>query len=211
MQVRLSFIGLLASLVVVGCASSAPPSSEVLTIGIVSPTPARNPSPPIDLATPSASGPSIVGEWHATLTCEVVVTALVDAGFAPSVPQFLIDGAFLPGVADVTAIKNPAKPCKGAVPRDHAHVFRSNGVFELLDWQGNQVDDGGYRIIGDGLLFIGDGEPTAQDVTFKFEVSGDALTLMPVIPPGCSTDPCLGDARWAATVAMGGTHWHRIP
>ena len=212
MKVRALSIGLYLSIVVVaGCASSGPVGSEVPSAGIVSPTPARSPAPPADLASPSASTASIVGEWHATITCEKAVASLEDAGFGSSVLPFLVDGGFVPGATDVTAFKDPAKPCKGAVPRDHAHFFRSNGAFGSLDWQGNQVDDGQYRIIGDHALWIGDGEPAAQDVTFTFEISGDDLTLTPVIPTDCSADPCLGDARWAATVAMGGTRWHRTP
>ena len=155
-----------------------------------------------------------MGEWHATITCEKAVASLEDAGFGSSVLPFLVDGGFVPGATDVTAFKDPAKPCKGAVPRDHAHFFRSNGVFGSLDWQGIPVDGGTYRIIGDDSLFIGDGQvgdPTPQNVTFKFQISGDDLTLLPVIPADCGQEPCLGDARWAFTVAMDGTRWHRTP
>ena len=214
MKVRAFSIGLYLSIVVVaGCASSGPVGSEVPSAGIVSPTPARSQAPPADLASPSASTASIVGEWHATITCEKAVASLEDAGFGSSVVPFLVDGGFVPGATDVTAIKDPAKPCKGAVPRDHAHFFRSNGVFGSLDWQGNQVDDGHTR--SSATTRCGSAtvrrRPDAQNVTFRFQISGDDLTLAPVIPADCGQDPCLGDARWAATVAMGGTRWHRIP
>jgi hypothetical protein len=215
MTIRAFAIGCCAAIVLVaGCASGASPSTALRSAAVASPAPASSPSPAAGAATASASVASIVGEWHATITCELVVRSLTDAGFASDVPQFLIDGASLPGENNVTAIKDPAKPCKGAIARDHAHVFGSNGAFESLDWRGMQVDGGTYRIIGDDSLFIGDGvvgQPTAQDVTFRFQISGDDLTLTPVIPADCTADPCRGNAFWATTVAMGGMRWHRTP
>ena len=90
----------------------------------------------------------------------------------------------------------------------HSHFFDRYGDFGSVDAQNNQVDNGTYTIVNDHTMRIGKS-------TFHYDVSGDSLTLDPVITkaerrealakPGQFTD-----AIWMVAVAFPGTAWHRV-
>jgi hypothetical protein len=69
--------------------------------------------------------------------------------------------------------------CAGAVPRTHAHFFTEDGLFGSLDWNGDQVDDGTYELVGDDTFVVSKEFP---DVTFHYVIDGDTIAFEPVIP-----------------------------
>ncbi len=88
------------------------------------------------------------------------------------------------------------------VPRKHSHFFLKNGEFGSLDWNGESVDDGRYRISKAGTVTIFKEFPK---VTFRHQVRGNRLSLTPLVPKGCQTFRC----AWAISVAYPGKTWRR--
>jgi hypothetical protein len=103
-----------------------------------------------------------------------------------------------------------AKPCKGALTRQHSHFFNQSDQFGSLDWLDGQVDDGSYRIVNGNTLRIG-------QVTFHYSISnGDTLRLSPVLSQAMIREALahpqkFSDAGWAVTVAYPGQTWKRVP
>jgi hypothetical protein len=162
------------------------------------------PTPPAtgETSSPLAS-PALVGTWARETRCEELVAALIDAGLENWVLEGVAGNGFVPGVRRPNQIEDPARPCDGAVPREHSHFFDRDGSFGSLDWNGNAVDDGTYELVGDDTLVISKEFP---DVTFHYEIQGDTVTFEPVIPE-CSPD-CF-EAAWSISVAYPGKPWHR--
>jgi hypothetical protein len=101
-------------------------------------------------------------------------------------------------------IADPAHPCEGAVPRTHAHFFTDDGLFGSLDWNGDQVDDGTYELVGEDTFVVSKEFP---DVTFHYAIEGDSITFEPVIPQ-CA--PSCFEAAWSVAVAYPGETWVRV-
>jgi len=110
------------------------------------------------------------------------VSELDKAGLAPLAPyawsgQTSSTGlsSFAPGSPKPTK----ARPCTGALKRQHSHFFSQSGQFGSLDWLGGQVDNGPYRIINNNTVYIGS-PPIAA--TFHYRIlHGDTLMLSPVL------------------------------
>jgi hypothetical protein len=150
-------------------------------------------------------------------TCQELVSELDRAGLAPLAPnawsgQTSSTGlsSFAPGSPKPTR----ARPCTGALSREHSHFFSQYGQFGSLDWLGGQVDNGPYRIINGNTVYIGS-PPIAA--TFHYRILyGDTLMLSPVL-----TTAMLSQARahpdqfsaafWAVSVAYAGYTWKRVP
>jgi hypothetical protein len=102
-----------------------------------------------------------------------------------------------------------AQPCTGAIPRPHSHFFDEFGGFGSLDWNGDPVDDGSYRIVDDHTMVIG-------ETTFRYRiVDGDTLTLDPVISDATKRQALahpteFSDAGWAVSVAYESHTWKRV-
>ena len=111
------------------------------------------------------------------------------------VDEFVAGNGFIPGMSvDEPEQIDLNDPCKGAVPRVHSHFFTEDGEFGSRDWKGEDVDFGRYRVMGDRLVI----SKEFPDVTFRFSVEGDTLTLEPLnIPAGCTEFRC----GWAIAVA----------
>lgn len=100
----------------------------------------------------------------------------------------------------MSQIEDRAHPCAGAVPRKHSHFFTADGRFGSRDANGQQVDDGKYRLVGDAFVIDG--------VTFHYTIRGNAaLSISPDIPD-CA--PSCFEAGWSIAVAYPGYTWHRI-
>jgi hypothetical protein len=146
------------------------------------------------------------------LTCAKQVSALEKAGLEALAPTAWAgqtsasgESSYAPGSPTPT----DAHPCAGAIPRLHSHFFTSDGAFGSLDWHGEPVDDGSYRIINTHTLKIG-------RVAFKYSISGggNRLTLVPIITAAMRrkalANPAMfSDAAWATAVAMTGHRWKR--
>jgi hypothetical protein len=146
----------------------------------------------------------IVGEWERETTCAELVRGLRNAGMDEVVDEFVAGNGFIPGISvDEPEQIDLNDPCKGAVPRVHSHFFTENGEFGSHDWKGEDVDSGRYRVMGDRLVI----SKEFPDVTFRFSVEGDTLTLDPLnIPAGCTEFRC----GWSIAVAYPGEKWMRV-
>jgi hypothetical protein len=153
-------------------------------------------------STPASQAEPLVGEWQRTTTCAELVRALKQAGLEKLAPEAVAGNGFVPGVTTPGQLADPARPCKGAVPRKHSHFFTADGRFGSRDWNGEQVDDGTYEVVDDGTFVVSKEFP---DVTFHYRIDGDTITFEPEILDGCSTFRCL----WSVTVAYPGKTWRR--
>jgi hypothetical protein len=146
--------------------------------------------------------PSIIGTWKRDATCGDRVKALTDAGMGKFAIESAAGDGLIPGVTDADQVKDPSHPCRGAKPVEHSHFFTDEGQFGSLDDTGQQVDDGSYRLVGKDSVVI-------SKVTFHYTVTGDTLTLDPVLPE-CAKSGCF-DAQWAVAVSYNGLPWQRVP
>ena len=72
----------------------------------------------------------------------------------------------------------PQIPCADAKPpTEHSHTFWPDGEFNSYDQNGQQVDDGPYKIVNDHTFTIGDRTPT----TFHYWIRGDTIMFDVVI------------------------------
>jgi hypothetical protein len=152
---------------------------------------------------PSSAGPAdLVGEWERETRCDEIVVALQEAGLGQWIPD--VAAGFVPGATGPDAIDDPADPCRDAVPLRHSHFFTAEGQFGSRDENGNQVDDGTYRIVDEGTFVVSKEFP---DVTFHYAIDGDSITFEPVMPE-CSPE-CF-EAAWSVSVAFPGHAWRRV-
>jgi hypothetical protein len=151
----------------------------------------------------ASSTDPIVGEWQRTTTCAELVEALERAGLDKLAPEAVAGNGFVPGVTTPEQLADPARPCRGAVPRRHSHFFAQSGQFGSRDWNGEQVDDGTYVVNDGGTLVISKEFP---DVTFHYEIRDGTITFHPVIADGCLTFRCM----WSVAVAYPGKKWKRV-
>ncbi len=117
-------------------------------------------------------------------------------------PEFIAGNGFIPGVTRPDQIANRSSPCKGAVPRKHSHFFTKDRKFGSLDWNGEPVDDGTYRLVSKGTVVISKEFP---NVTLHYRISGRTISFAPVLLEGCSTFRC----AWAISMAYPGKSWQR--
>ncbi|MDQ3777630.1 MAG: hypothetical protein M3310_02000, partial [Actinomycetota bacterium] len=152
-------------------------------------------------STTSPAAASLVGEWERETTCAELVAALRAAGLEKFTLEFVAGNGFVPRVRSPDQIADPHQPCRGAVPRKHSHFFTEGGRFRSRDWNGDDVDDGRYRVSGDELVI----SKEFPDVTFRYRIEGDSVTFEPAIPVGCSTFRC----AWSVSMAYPGKKWSR--
>ena len=196
-------IGLAAVIVFLVAACSGSPGTTVSTASSAT-AEAPSPSPSITASATASPTPqsALVGEWARETRCEEIVERLTEAGLEASVLDNA--AAFVPGASSGADIKDPAAPCDGAVPVRHSHFFTVDGLFGSRDQDGNQVDDGRYRVTDDATFVVSKEFP---DVTFRFSVDGGTIKFEPVMP-ACAPE-CF-EATWAVTVAYEGLPWTRV-
>jgi hypothetical protein len=190
----------LVALIATACSSAAAPTSPSVA-------PAASPSTaqPEPSASGSSATPAIVGEWVGTHDCARIVKMLTDAGLQENLGDAIYGNGLVPGAdTNTKTVKDVAHVCDNAVQRKHSHFFTADGQFGSKDFNGQQVDDGPYRLQGDDVVVIGD-QP------FHYSIDGDELTLVPpkVDISGCTTEECRFPATWVLMVAMPGTTWKR--
>jgi hypothetical protein len=156
---------------------------------------------PVSTASAAGSGGSLVGTWARVTTCADAVKALGRPGLERYTLEAVAGNGFIPGVRTVEQLKDTAHPCRGAVPRKHSHFFTKDGRFGSLDWRGEEVDDGTYKVTGNRLVI----SKEFPSVTFIYRISNRTATLTPVIPMRCSTFRC----AWAVQMAQPGKPWRR--
>ena len=132
---------------------------------------------PATAAAASTAPADLVGEWERETRCEEIVAALQAAGLEKWIVE--VAAGFVPGAEGPEAVEDPADPCRDAVPLRHSHFFTADGQFGSRDQDGNQVDDGTYRIVDEGTFVVSKEFP---DVTFHYSIDGDSITFEPVDP-----------------------------
>jgi hypothetical protein len=197
---RRSALMVFAAVVVVasGCGSDgeSPGAAGDTSSTETSSSPAVPPSP-------QSSAPAIVGEWQRLQKCSEFERVMLKAGLRQALLESIATDGWIPGVSSVAQIKDPAHPCRGAVARKHSHFFTSDGYFGSRDANGEQVDDGTYRLVGDSTFVIG-------PVTFHYKIfdGGKSIMFTPEIP---KCRPHCFEAGWSVAVAYPGYKWHRVP
>jgi hypothetical protein len=154
----------------------------------------------------ATASPDIVGRWMQVHTCDQLVDGLEEQGLGAIAPSVV--GDYFPDLSpEQLAAKDDI--CSGARPQRHFHFFAASGAFGSLDQHEQQVDDGTWELVDAQTLRINDG-------TFRFEVSGDRLTLTPLITDEQKAD-ALADplvfstAGWMVAVSYPGMTWRRVP
>jgi hypothetical protein len=108
-----------------------------------------------------------------------------------------------------------SNPCRGASARSHAHFFTKDGEFGSLDENGNQVDDGTYRVVTDNAFSIA-GDPERGVARFTYRIlRGDTLILHPVITRAARRRALAhplewSPAGWQVAVSYEGLPWKRV-
>lgn len=151
--------------------------------------------------------PAFVGRWSRVTTCREIVAMLKTAGLAATTPAMLAGNGIVTGTPQQLAKK--ADVCSGARPRVHDHYFTSDGRFGSLDWNGQPVDDGHYRVVDARTFRLG-------KAAFHYRVSGNQLTLTPVITAAAkrqalTTPLAFTQASWQVMVSFPGHTWKRVP
>jgi hypothetical protein len=141
----------------------------------------------------------VLGTWTAVTTCSAQYNALMTfPGLRNYAKEMVVGNGFIPGVHQVSQLKDSAHPCLGAVPRKHSHFFTKSGAFGSRDWTGEQVDDGRYTLKGANQMVIHKEFPS---VTFTYAVTGKTIKFTPLIAKTCSTFRC----AWSLSMAIAGT------
>ena len=150
----------------------------------------------------STATPAIVGEWQRLQRCSELEQVMTKAGLREALLESIAGDGWIPGVTSVAQIKDKAHPCRGAVARKHSHFFTAAGYFGSRDANGEQVDDGRYRLVGNDTLVIG-------DVTFHYKITdgGKTISFTPEIPK-CA--PSCFEAGGSVAVAYPAYTWQRI-
>jgi hypothetical protein len=120
-----------------------------------------------------------------------LATALTRAGMKKRVLEAIAGNGFIPGVTSPDQIVDPA------------NLFTKSREFGSLDWRGQPVDDGTYRVVNNRTVVIFKEFP---QVTFHYRIRGKTITFAPVVAKGCSTFRC----AWAISVAYPGKTWLRV-
>jgi hypothetical protein len=204
-RIRKRHVWLLIALILIGssCGSDGPSAASSGTSE--SPEVANSPNSPTDTVS-SAPVEPLVGLWQRETTCEELVDAFDAAGMRQLAPAALAGNGLVSGSTQEIARRNEI--CKGAKPRIHSHFFTADGEFGSLDWNGQQVDDGTYKIV-DGRTF------KIVNMAFRYRItSGDTLTLDPLISKtqrrrALAHPGEFSPALWAVSVAFPGNTWER--
>jgi hypothetical protein len=163
---------------------------------------------PAGAALEATASTKIVGRWERVTTCQELVSALTKAGLRKTAPAMVAGNGFVPGTPKQLAAK--ADICKGAVPRRHSHFFTGAAAqFGSVHYNGQQVDDGSYRLLDARTVRISDGK-------FHFRITGRELRLEPVITAAARRKALAqplqySTAGWQVAMAFPGHAWKRVP
>jgi hypothetical protein len=152
----------------------------------------------------------LVGRWSQRHTCQQLVAALRKAGLAATAPGTV--GDYFPNKRP-KQLAAKSDLCSGAAPLKHSHFFTKAGTFGSLDQNGQQVDDGHYRILSHHRLRIKNADVNG---TFHFRItSGNRLRLAPIITAAMRRHALASPfnfsvATWEVAVSYTGQTWKRV-
>jgi hypothetical protein len=186
------------SLIVIACASATPGGTPTASRSSA-PTPSsQNPT----LRPTATPPPALVGTWVGFHTCQRIVDIMGAAGMPEQGLLNVAESGTIPGVSTVDQIPDPSNPCVDTVEVEHSHFFTAGGLFGSRDSNGQQVDDGRWRLVDADTVEI-NGTP------FEFEVDGDELRMQPVAVGTCPAPDEWCPEAWKLMVAMPGMAWTR--
>jgi len=154
-------------------------------------------------ASPTAT---IVGNWQRVTTCDERVKALESVGLGKFAVEHAAGEGWIPGVTSPEQIKDPEHPCEGAIPLKHGHFFTADGLFGSTDDQGDQVDDGTYRVIDEDTIVV---EKEFGNVAFNYRIQDDGTLVLDPVMPKCAKNGCFA-AQWAVAVSYLGLPWEPV-
>jgi hypothetical protein len=154
----------------------------------------------------TASLSPLVGRWSQIHTCQELVAALQKAGLTATAPAAV--GDYFPN-STPQQLARKGHVCSGAAPMKHSHFFTKHGTFGSLDQNGQQVDNGHYRILSHHRLRINNG-------TFHFHITnGNRLRLTPIITAAMRRRALASPLKfsvavWEVAVSYTGQTWKRV-
>jgi hypothetical protein len=196
------------ALLIAGCSagSTTLPSNTGSTAAQASPS-VQPSSASSASASPAASPNAIVGEWVRTASCDDALAAFVQAGLADQVPAWVI-GNFVGEGASAA----PGKECANARPAvPHSHFFTADGRFGSRDENGQDVDEGGYKIVdADTLSFASHAQEFGYsgDILVDYSIKGDEVTFSVTLPTPCEA-ACRVAYGWALSAFFGSRPFER--
>ncbi len=157
----------------------------------------------------TTDAPTLVGRWERVNECPQLLKALEQAGLGAIAPSVV--GDYFPE-ARPKELARKDNLCEGAEPFVHYHFFNEAGAFGSLDENEEQVDEGSYELIDEGRFRIGNSD---FGVMFRYEVSGDNLSLSPVLTPAMKKQALAHPLRfsaagWGVAVSYPDHEWKRV-
>jgi len=159
---------------------------------------------------------AIMGQWTAKVDCRTAELALAAAGLRRAEAAYLLD--YFPS-ATAQQLAKKSNICEGApAPAQHSHFFTAAGLFGSLDQSGKQVDDGIYVVTASELYICASDAGTCSPANagghFKYAITGEALSLEPVITPAQKAEALdhpldFKDAGWMVSLARAARVWQR--
>jgi len=188
-----TLVSLVALLTVgVGCGSSAEPTT------------ATEPTQTSTVSTSETPVDPLLGTWARVNSCDAFLRAIQDAGLVDLAPEWLVGAGYFTSKAKI----DPMDMCKGATEVEHSHFFTETGEFGSYDENGNQVDDGDYKVVGDRTLtFPSHAKEFGYRITVRYSVGGDTLSFRVRVPDPCN-GPCREATGWALSAFYPGA-FHR--
>ena len=192
-------VGLVSLTIAAGCGGDSKSTSDATT---------ETPPSTAPTSTGSADGGTValIGSWHRAQTCAEMLAAFQAAGLTESHVEWL-QGNFFGGEPGPTT----GDVCAGAQgPLEHDHFFTEAGAFGSHDENGEQVDEGDFKIVDDDTVsfpshaseFGYDG-----DLAVGYSVDGDVVVFDVVLPEPC-VDACADAYAWALSAFASGP-WDR--
>jgi hypothetical protein len=188
----LAFVALLAA----GCGGVSSPTAGSDPTGASTTAAAR-------ASTTPSSPTGLIGSWHRAQTCSEMLAAFTAAGLAKSHVAWIQDnfGQATTGSA----------ACGGAPgPVEHSHFFTDSGSFGSRDDQGQEVDDGDFKVIdSDTISFPSHADEFGYDgdLVVDYAVAGDEVTFDVAVPATCE-GACADAYAWALSAFASGP-WQR--
>jgi hypothetical protein len=201
-----SILGVLGSLALFAsaCGSAVSPISTPSTsripapsnpIASTSPTGAQPSSSPTTVANP------LFGTWRRTGSCTAFVGAMDAAGLIDLIGT--IDDKWMAGgITPVGTDPTAAGYCIGATAVVHSHFFTPDGRFGSYDENGQQVDDGTYKLRGDDEIVFGN----KIVVTYRIDAT-DHLSYLAVSSADCSAGEASSAPAGSSGVGVGTCRW----
>ena len=195
MRSRSAAASLIAGLILSACVPAAQHATPTVA-------PAGTAEPPTPAAKPTAPT-ALVGTWVGAHNCERIMSIMTAAGMPEQGLLNVAESGTLAGVSRVDQIKDPERPCDGAVDQRHSHFFTADGRFGSRDMHDVQVDDGQWRLV-DADTF------TINGTAFDFQVDGDELRMEAVDVGSCPSPDKWCPEAWKLMVAMPGMGWTMV-